>query len=35
MAMGAATDLSQLPSALESVSIWVEEKLLRKNKLNF
>lgn len=27
MAMGAATDLSQLPSALESVSIWVEEKL--------
>lgn len=27
MAMGAATDLSKLPSALESVSIWVEEKL--------
>ena len=27
MAMGAATDLTQLPSALESVFTWVEEKL--------
>ena len=35
MAMGAATDLTQLPSALDSVFTWVEEKLSRQNILNF